>query len=140
MSLRRQTVTSLASNSSEIIDLSRGAVQCVAIKTAVAFFERAAKSTVIAGISLYQSPNCHRTVTICHIKACRHSGFFSLSTTPMSQQLSLYFYLSFWFAVFNFCEPYVLTDIHLDLCSSHTSEICFDQERSVFQCLCSVAE
>jgi hypothetical protein len=38
----------------------KSAIQCFAIKTAVAFFERAAKSTVLAGIRSI----CHQT--ICH--------------------------------------------------------------------------
>ena len=44
---------------------------------------------VLAGIRATQLPNSHRTVTICHIKACRHAASGPRSTTPISQQLSL---------------------------------------------------
>ena len=91
-------------------------LQCFAIKTAVPFFGRMPKSTVLAG----SVSNCHRTVTVRHIEACRQLdwvSFFSLST-PMSQ-LSLCTYLSFRFAAFNFCELYVLTRILIFVLAMH---------------------
>ena len=83
------------------------------------------KSTVLAG----SVSNCHQTVTVHHIEACRQLdwvSFFSLST-PMSQ-LSLRTYLSFWFAAFNFCELYVLTRILIFVLAMHPlirSDWCF---------------
>src|SRR3984885_15938098 len=69
-------------------------------KTAVAFFERVAKSTMLIGIRANQLPNSHQTVTICHTKACWHaaSGLFLFNNAHFAAALSPYLYL---------CNPHI---------------------------------